>query len=205
MKYLKKDVLLQMREVYNTIKEHPYRATFEIKDIASYKRALHNLSDIWGNLLYCCEDVTEEEKYRYKKFSKWSHNYRAELRLDIKDNFPMDLYEYYDNMLEVTRVFLDTGNMDEYYAIECLISDGNHIRRFERFKWITKEMCGIDSSILPCYLCVSRKYCVDDTVMKDYIFKEKYLTEEKKEEVFNSWVKDDKPVLIWVNENLTRV
>ena len=61
-KLTKEEAHRRLREVHDEIKRHPFRMTFEPKDILSYKHLLYDLSYAWSNLIWYCPELTEEER-----------------------------------------------------------------------------------------------------------------------------------------------
>lgn len=205
MMYSKNDIISRMRKIHDEIKRHPYRFTFSDDDISSYKNALYELSEVWSDMIYNCIDLSEQEKKKYRGFGEWIHDFRQELRRHIKDSFPMEFYDFYDQVVQVTHTYLDYNYMDMFYAFETFTTDKGKVKVVERYEWITEEVCGIKSSILPCYLPTSRKYCVEDEIVRESLIKRypyNNMTKERQEEVFNCWKTELKPIFVWINNNL---
>ena len=105
----KTDVLSAMQKTHDIIKEHPFRTGFGVQYISDYKNMLYTLSKDWCDYIYRC-DHSPEEQSRLYQFGEWIHNFRQELRTYYKDTFPMQFFDYYEQMLQVTHIFLNTGN-----------------------------------------------------------------------------------------------
>ena len=208
MEKTKKNVLRQMEQIHDEIKKHPFRVTFATDDIAEYKHLLYELTKVWCDLIWYCPHETEEEKKIYRMFGGWIHNYRQELRTYHKDTFPMQFFPYYEQMLQVTHNYLNTGYMDEFYNLDYFFMDDDTRKIVsERYVLITKEKCGIDSPELPRYFPVGNNLCVDDDKMKEYFmtrFHYPHKSEIERLENFENWKRDLKPVLEWVNENFVK-
>lgn len=200
----KTDVLSAMQKTHDTIKEHPFRTGFGVQFISDYKNMLYTLSKDWCDYIYRCDHSPEEQSKLYQ-FGEWIHNFRQELRTYYKDTFPMEFFDYYEQILQITHIFLDTGSIDVYYGLDYLFPDGTVSSRFcksERYEYITKEKCGIDSPILPRYFGTQTSVVTDEDVMwnhinTNWVFKNK--TEEERRNIFEKWQKETKPVLEWVN------
>lgn len=79
----------------------------------------------------------------------------------------MQYFDYYERMLQVTHIFIETGNMDVFYNIDVFFPGGKDKRVFkvEKYQLITKELCGIDSPILPRYFPVDTTMEADDKIV----------------------------------------
>ena len=208
MEKTKENVVRQMEQIHSEIKRHPFRRTFSASDIAEYKHLLYELSEVWCDLIHYCPHETENEKKIYRQFGAWIHNYRQELRTYYKDTFPMEFFPYYEQMLQITHDYIDTGNMDVFYNLDCFFdTDGVRTIKSEKYELVTKEKCGIDSPELPRYLPVGNRLCVDDGKMMEYFMTRNPYSKQSKEDRlanFDTWKRDLKPVLEWVNENLVK-
>lgn len=205
MEYNKKDILSRMKNIHDEIKQHPFRLAFSDEYIPSYKHLLYELTEIWCDLIYHCNDLTDEEQKLYRQFGSWIHDYRQELRTYRKDSFPMEYFDYYEQMLQVTHRYIDTGEIDTFYNIDCFFTEKGREKRVEKYQLISKEICGIDSPELPRYFPVSRKLCTDDEAMRQYFktnfsFRDKSV--EEQERLYDMWRQNVKPVLVWINNNL---
>lgn len=204
----KENILRQMEQIHDEIKRHPFRVTFATSDIAEYKHLLYELSEVWCDLIWRCDHGTEEANKLYRMFGGWIHDYRQELRTYRKDTFPMQFFPYYEQMLQVTHNYINTGYMDEFYNLDCFFPDENTRKIVsERYMLITKEKCGIDSPALPRYFPVGNKLCVDDEKVKDYFLTKFYWPKKSEAEMlanFEAWKRDLKPVIEWVNANFTK-
>ena len=195
----------RMWRVHDEIKNHPFRVTFSTKDIHEYKHLLYELSEVWCDLIYRCSDHTESEKKLYRQFGFWIHDYRQELRTYHKDTFPMEFFPYYEQMLQVTHRYLETGYMDVFYSPDVVWdNEEKRYTKVSRYELITTEKCGIVSPELPRYFPVTYRLCIDDEEMKKY-FLEKWshtpVTDEERIGWFEDWRKNLKPVLVWIHEN----
>lgn len=208
MEMTKENVLRQMEQIHDEIKQHSFRITFSTSDIAEYKHLLYELSEVWCDLIWNCHHETEEEKKLYRQFGYWIHDYRQELRTYSRDTFPMQFFPYYEQMLQVTHNYLNTGNMDVFYNLDCFFTEsGERKIKSEKYELITKEKCGIDSPELPHYFPVGNKLCVNDDKMKEYFLTRFHYPEKSEEERlanFETWKRDLKPVLEWINTNLVK-
>lgn len=205
--YTKEEVHDLLRKIHDDIKRHPFRVGFETRYVAGYKRLLYELTEAWCKIIYYCKDATEEEERLYQQFGKWIHDFRQELCTWDRDKFPMSLFPYYEQMLQITHIYLDTGILDTYYNPDPFWDkQGQRWRRVEKYQLITKEMCGIDSPVLPRFYPVGTKIITDERV-KEYFLKEKYYYPNKSEEerlaLYEEWKRDTKPVLDWINSNIT--
>ncbi len=201
----KLDVLSAMQKTHDIIKEHPFRLNFDTQFIFDYKRMLYQLSVNWCDYIYRVEHTPEDES-RLRLFGEWVHNYRQELRTYYKDTFSMEFFDYYEQMLQVTHTFLDTGRTDVYYNIDCLFPNDSKVLQTERYEYITEEMCGIDSPILPRYFGTQTSVITDDAAMLEYINTSWYMknkSAEERNEMFEKWKKETKPVLEWINSQHT--
>lgn len=201
----KETIHMRMWQIHDEIKNHPFRVTFSKEDIPEYKHLLYELSAVWCDLIYHCSDHTEAEQKLYRQFGFWIHDYRQELRTYHKDTFPMEFFPYYEQMLQVTHRYLETGYMDEFYSPDAVWDkDERKLVKVSRYELITSEKCGIDSPELPRYFPVTYRLCVDDDKMKEY-FLEKYsykpVSEDERLGWFEDWKKNIKPVLVWIREN----
>lgn len=199
------EIISRLEKVHDEIKRHPFRFNFATEYVASYKLLLYELTEVWCDMIYHCDELTESEKKLYRQFGYWIHDYRQELRTFRKDYFPMQYFDYYEQMLQVTHRYIDTGEFDTFYNIDSFFSDGKRYDRVEKYQLITKELCGIDSPELPRFFPVSRKLCVDDEKMIHYFrtniaFSHK--SSEEQEKAFETWQQTMKPILEWINENL---
>ena len=120
----------------------------------------------------------------------------------------MQFFPYYEQMLQVTHNYLNTGNMDVFYNLDCFFTEsGERKIKSKKYELITKEKCGIDSPELPRYFPVGNKLCVNDDKMKEYFLTRFHYPEKSEEERlanFETWKRDLKPVLEWINANLVK-
>lgn len=204
--YTKNELCRVMRQIHDEIKKHPFRVGFEPQYIAEYKHLLYELSRQWSNLIWYCNEHTNDELRLLRQFGGWIHDYRQELNSWHKDTFPMELFPYYEQMLQITHIYLSTGVFDTYYNPDVFWDEqGKRHRRVEKYQLITKDMCGIDSPILPGFFAVTTKSVVDER-MRQYFLKEKYYFPDKSEDerlkLYEEWAQTTKPVLEWVNSGI---
>ena len=205
MNHTKIEIIGHLEKIHDEIKRHPFRLSFSDEYLSSYKHLLYEVTNIWCDLIYHCDDLTEEEKKLYRQFGYWIHDYRQELRTHRTDYFPMEYFDYYEQMLQITHRFIDTGVIDTFYNIDCFFSNGKKEKSVEKYQLITKDMCGIDSPELPRFFPVSRKLCVNDEKMKNYFdtnFSFKHKSDEERQKLFENWQQTLKPILVWINNNL---
>lgn len=204
MSYNKIDAQAKLSKQHDIIKTHPYRTNFDPKWRRDYIECLLDLSNIWADYIWIGDHPTDEEEKLMRQFGRWVHNYNQELlfyrgRKDIK----FERFYYYEQMLQVTHRFIETGELLEYYAIEYLWDD-KHVRyrSVEKYALVTKDDCGIDSSILPCYLPTKYSMCTDYKSIREYItsdFHYSRKTTEEKEIICQNWINNVAPVLEWLN------
>lgn len=207
MKYTKKNILSRMQQIHDDIKHHPFRMMFEEQHIPGYKHLWYELSEAWVDLAYRCPDFDEAERQKYRQFCKWVHDYRQNLRTWRKDTFPMEWNPYYEQMLQITHRYLDTGEMDEYYDFYWFTSKNNQrVTKVSRCEYITSEKCGIKSPALPRYMPVDYQFCVDDELMKDFYLRVMYRRDKDNEAQrladFEAWHAEMKPILEWINSTV---
>lgn len=204
--YTRDEIHREMRRVHDEIKRHPFRVGFEARYIPEYKNLLYELSRQWANLIWHCSGLTDEETRLFRQFGGWIHDYRQELRTYHKDTFPMELFPYYEQMLQITHIYLDTGEFNVYYNPDPFWDENDkRYCRVEKYQLITKEMCGIDSPVLPGFFAVTTRSVTDERV-REYFLKEKYYNPPKSEterlELYAEWVHDVKPILDWINAGI---
>lgn len=106
-------------------------------------------------------------------------------------------------MLQVTHLFVDTGELPEYYEITYLWnSEHTRYSTVEKCELITKEMCEIDSNILPCYLPTKYSMNNDHEAIKNYIMTDFHYsrkTTEEKEAIYQNYLNNVAPVIDWIN------
>lgn len=202
----KQEHLDLLRELHDKIKEHPYRENLSTKYCKSYKNLLYDLSEAWAKIIYHTEGLTKEEENRLYHFGDWIHNYRARLQMYYPYDFPEAFLDYYEQMLSITHEFLDSGNISRYYNIVKMIKakDGQEYWVAEKYEWKTEEDLGIKSAILPRYLPVHYKMIVDDEAIYKSInsgYNAVFETQEQRDEWFEFWKKETKPVLEILNQN----
>lgn len=204
--YTRDEIHREMRRIHDEIKRHPFRVGFEARYIPEYKNLLYELSRQWANLIWHCSGITDEETRLLRQFGGWIHDYRQELRTYHKDTFPMELFPYYEQMLQITHIYLDTGEFNVYYNPDPFWDENDkRYCRVEKYQLITKEMCGIDSPVLPGFFAVTTRSVTDERV-REYFLKEKYYNPPKSEterlELYAEWVHDVKPILDWINAGI---
>lgn len=200
---------VRLKTIHDIIKEHPFRLSFDQTYMSDYKHCLYELSEVWSDFIYShSKDV--QKGVLLRQFGYWIHDYRQELRTYKKDYFPMQYFDYYERMLQVTHIFIETGNLDTFYNIDCFFPNGtdynglkNRVNQVEKYILVTKELCGIDSPILPKYFPADTTLETDEDLVWECLDKECYpfyrWEQDKKLEFFESWKRDTKPVLEWLN------
>lgn len=201
----KLDAQAKLKKEHDIIKTHPYRTNFNPEWKSDYIECLFNLSRVWSDYIWRGDYNTEEEKKLMRQFGRWVHNYNQELLICRRPNRELRRFDYFERMIQVTHEFIDTGSLPEYYELSYLWNS-KHIGStyVEKYRLITKEMCGIDSKILPCYLPMNYSVRADseairEHIMTDYHFSRK--TAEEKESIYENWLSEVKPVLDWINSN----
>ena len=208
-----KDIRVKMSDLHDKIKSHPFRYNFEAEYISDYKHLLYQLSELWSDLIYQKdENRTKEEQRLLYQFGDWIHNYRQELRTYYKTTFPMEFFDYYEQMLQMTHIFVDTGIMERFYSID-IAWNGNtsplksgHKREdyIETYQLVTKEMCGIDSPYLPAYLPLKRSMVLDEEAIREYIqhaYPYRNKTDEERQQIFDDWQTNVKPIIEWLDKS----
>lgn len=151
--------LSDLQTIHDQIKRHPFRLTFSEDDIPSYKSLLYSLSETWAEIIYRSEYKDPEDSARLRKFGYWIHDYRQVLSRGQRTQFPLHLFDYYEQMIQVTHEFLNSGCIDCFYNPDTLFDEnGSKILKSERYEWITSESCGIQA---PFYhsICLLRPSC----------------------------------------------
>lgn len=199
-----KENLERLRKAHDDVKHHPFRESMNTRYCKSYKDALYDMSEVWSDIIYHSKFDTQEEKQKYYDFGRWIHNYRARLQMYYPYTFPMVFMDYYEQMLQITHEYLDTGIMDRYYVLDdCVNSNGERIWVTERYEWITSESIGIESEILPRYLPVKWKLVENDDAIYNCInsgYNAVHETKEQINEWFEFWKKETKPIIQKLNE-----
>ena len=203
-----KDIRVKMSDLHDKIKSHPFRYNFEVEYISDYKHLLYQLSELWSNLIYQRDDArTKEEQRLLYQFGDWIHNYRQELRTYYKTTFPMQYFDYYEQMLQITHIFVDTGIMERFYSIDIAWNSDTTPQRedyIETYQLITKEICGIDSPYLPAYLPLKRSMVLDDELIREYIqdaYSYRNKTEKERQQIFEDWKANVKPIIDWLDKS----
>ena len=203
MEKTKQEIHEKLRILHDEIKRHPFRSTFETKYIGNYKDLLYDLSVAWCDLIWHCNEHSEEEQRLYRQFGGWIHDYRQYLRTYDRRTFPMRIFPYYEQILQITHMYLDSGKMDYYYNLDSIWID--EPCRSEKYELITKEKCGIDSPILPLFYPVETPLCADESKVLAYInesWRMQKLTPEEKIAVFEKWKREEQPIIEWINSNM---
>ena len=201
----KQEHLDRLRQLHDAIKDHPYRLSLETKYCKSYKDMLYELTVAWVDIVYYTPNISQENKDKLYHFGEWIHNYRARLQMYYPYTFPEDLLDYYEQMLQITHEFLDTGNINTYYAlVKGTDKHGNEMWISDRYEWTTKDDVGIDSAILPRYMPKKYKLIVDEQQIHDVInsgYNAVYETVEQRNAWYEFWIKETKPVLEYLNKH----
>lgn len=201
MSFKKLDIVSRLSKCHDEIKSHPFRVNFDKKYVGDYKYLLYHLSEIWCDLIWRCEDLSDTERARLRYFDGWIHDYRQRLRSWDKTSFPMWFFDYYEQILQVTHVFIDTGECPEYYNLDVyFIGDAREIISTKHI-WVTEEDCGIKSDILPRYFPVGATFVIDEEAIKkrilDQIWSDR--SESAMNDRFKYWLQNTKPVLEYLN------
>lgn len=202
----KNGILCDMRKIHDEIKRHPFRITLNADDIATYKELLYELTNVWCDLTYHCIGISTDEQKLLHQFCYWIHDYRAILKSWDTTSFPIEYFDYFEQMLQITHIYLDTGSLEYFYNPDWITVKeyGCSVRKrkITKYELITKEKCGIDSAELPQYFPVEAKLCINDELVKKWFqnnlpYSNK--TENERQAAFDYWLKNTKPVLEWVN------
>lgn len=197
--------LKRLRDLHDSIKAHPFRLSLSSRYCKSYKDQLYDLSEAWADIIYRTEGLSPDDKMKLYRFGEWIHNYRARLQMYYPYDFPEAFLDYYEQMLQVTHEFLDTGNLNVYYGLSlCRKKNGDEVWVSERYEWTTSDDIGIESLILPRYLPKKYKVVEDDEVICKSInsgYNAVYETVEQRNQWFDFWQKETKPVLNELNKH----
>lgn len=208
-----KDIRVKMSDLHDKIKSHPFRYNFEAEYISDYKHLLYQLSELWSGFIYQRdENRTKEEQRLLYQFGDWIHNYRQELRTYHKTTFPMEYFDYYEQMLQMTHIFVDTGIMDRFYSIDIawsgntspFKSGGKREDYIETYQLVTTEICGINSPYLPAYLPLKRSMVLDEDVIQEYVqnaYPYRNKAEEERLQIFEDWKVNVKPIIEWLDKS----
>ena len=206
---VKQELLNELRKAHDYVKGHPFRDSLNSRYCKDYKDALYDMSEVWAKIIYDTQFETVEEKNKYRAFGEWIHNYRARLQMYYPYTFPMSHLDYYEQMLQVTHEYLDTGFMDRFYVLtEVVDSKGEKVYVTERYEYKTTESMGIESAILPRYLPVKWKLVENDQDIYDSInsgYNKWKETPEQINEWFEFWKKETKPVIQKLNEKTSDI
>lgn len=201
MSFEKLDIMSRLSRCHDEIKAHPFRVSFEQKYIKDYKNLLYQLTEIWADLIWRCDEIPEFEQHRLRMFGEWIHDFRQYLRMWDGATFPMQFFDYYEQMLQVTHIYIESGDYSTYYNLNCYFNNKGRYAKSTKYVWITEEKCGIKSSILPRYLPVGITFITDDDVAREYFSTGWYASRGKQEADtdFEFWQNNTKPVLEWLN------
>lgn len=202
MELTKSDIIRRLSYVHDEIKRHPFRDSFAEEYISDYKYLLDELTKIWCDYIYRSEHESDEEQILLRQSGYWIHDYRATLRPWAKHEFPMYHFDYFECMIQVIHNFIESGELFEFYNIDCVWNNGVRRNSVEHYKLITKEMCGIDSPILPRYFPVNFSMQTDDELVRQYLldgYPYRKWDKDKRCEYFEQWKLYTKPVLDWLN------
>lgn len=206
-------IISKMEKLHDEIKRHPFRIGFAVEDIPSYKHLLSELTDLWCGLIYNDADTFTGNKKTDRQFGYWIHDYRANLRTYDKRNFPMQYFDYYEQMLQITHRFIETGEVDTFYNIDCFFEvcpekcQRKRYDEVEKYELITAEKTGFDTPILPSFWPTTRPLTVDEKEVKEYFltrYKYPNIPEEERLKEFEQWKTDTLPVLLWLNDRCTK-
>lgn len=200
----KLDAQAKLSKQHDIIKSHPYRVSFNPQWRRDYIECLFGLSNIWAEYIWQGAHKTKEEAKLMLQFGRWVHNYNQELLFYRgRPNEPFNRFYYYEQMLQITHLFIGTGELPEYYEITYLWnSEHTRCSTVEKYELITKEMCGIDSNILPCYLPIKYSMNNDSEAVKNYIMTNLHYsrkTAEEKENIYQNYLCNVAPVIDWIN------
>lgn len=200
-----KDPKQRMQEYHDIIKVHPYRQDFAREYAGDYNFLMYELSKAWSDYIYYTPDQTPYEKEKLRMFAWWIHDFRQVLGYS-SNFFPAYFFNYYEQMLQVTHRFLITGEYDVFYNPEDILekSSGKKMRASVKYQFVTKDMCGIDSEILPCYLPTNYKFNINQDDVINYFntyWTYKNMTDEERTKIIAYWYKNTLPVLEWINNN----
>lgn len=195
----------KIQKYHDIIKEHPFRMDFDQKFAGDYNYLMYQLSVAWSRYIWDTPKASEYEKQKFRQFGEWIHDYRQTLGYNA-NYFPTYMFNYYEQMLQITHKFLDTGDIDVFYNPETIheMGTGNKKRASVKYQFMTSEICGVDSPILPCYLPVNYKYNIDQSEIINYFntyWYYKQLPEDERNSIIEYWYKNTLPVLEWINNN----
>lgn len=201
---LKKEVRSKMDRIHTEIKNHPFRNGFDQKYAQDYKYCLHLMKRLWSEGLTRAEDLTPAERETLYCFSYWYHDFTTNLGSQYSAHYPMWCNEYFEAVIQMTHRFIETGDFSEFYHLadlggQRLIKDHKIIT----FKWIDKDICGIDSPFLPRYIPVNFKLESDPEKIKKQFSSGWYVTQspEEQQRLIDQWNQHAKPIIDWINAN----
>lgn len=198
-----KPAIDRLQEYHDILKVHPYRSDFDPKYAGDYNQLMYELSVAWSDYIWNTPKSSEYEKEKFRLFGWWIHDFRQ--LLGYRANyFPRYFFNYYEQMLQVTHRFLETGDIDAFYNPEDVIdvATGNKLRVSMKYQFITSEICGVDSDILPCYLPIDYLYDIDQHTVISYFnsyWTYKNMSDEERNKLIDYWYKNTLPVLEWIN------
>lgn len=206
----------RLQRAHDDLKKCLFRVTLDKEDLSEYTIQLWELSDAWSNLCYHV-DRTKEEQKMFQAFCSWIHDYNG-LVMRIRNTnlewgwvLAKSWLPYFEAMLNVTHVYLDTGSMDVFYNPVVYSESGLNPKSDsyigERWHLVTQEMCGVDSPELPRYFPTTLPLCVDPIKMKKFFLEKRFygfknVSDEQRLHDFEEWERNVRPVLLWVNEHL---
>ena len=211
MNEIEAKALSRLQKAHDDLKKCRFRETFSNEDLPEYIAQLYELSDAWSNYCYRVERP-EPERTMVRKFCSWIHDYNSvvlHIRFRSDVNIARYWIPYFEAMLTITHIFLDTGDMSVFYNpyvyADSKREKGNAIG--ERWCLVTSDACGIESAELPRYFPVTLPLCTDSEKMKKYFLERRsyglrYVGVEQRTQDYLNWEQNMKPILIWVNENL---
>lgn len=207
----------RLQRAHDDLKACDFRSTLSEDDLPMYVTQLNELSAVWSHLCYNVSRPEPEDKL-FKQFCSWIHDYnslilriklhRVELHGDIGLLRAKTWLPYFEAVLNMTHVYLDTGSMKYFYNAQELTDKGARYNTIgERWCLITKEDCGIDSPYLPRYFPINLPLYSDSAAVKEYFLKERYyglkkVSQEQRLADFEDWEANVKPVILWINKNL---
>lgn len=202
---MKCDAYYRMSDLHEKIKYHPYRRDFAAEYAGDYNQLMYELSEAWSDYIWnesknVCDEYTQK---KLRMFNWWIHDYRQSLGYN-SNFFPRQYFYYYEQMLQITHRFLETGNFDRFFEIRKVGDTKKSIQN----DFITEDNCGIASKILPRYLPVRCKYIVDPDIINNYFdtyWYYKNMSEEDRNNVKNFWNEHTRPVLEKLNADADKV
>lgn len=202
----------RLQKAHDDLKQCRFRTTSALEDLGEYVVQLWELSDAWSN--FCWRVQREESKQKMlKNFCYWIHDYNSVVG-NVRNRRDVGVarywFPYFEAMLNVTHVFLESGDLSVFYNPYVYAENKNAGKGGtvgERWCLVTSEMCGIESSELPRYFPVTLPLCTNSEKMKTYFLEKRWygfrdISIEQRLKYYEDWEHDLKPVLNWINENL---